>query len=103
MNILFTSNFHSFVFQESRNPYEKIPIWYFLYELIQVDKSSKFLEWVNKGSLIFRIIDPHEVAKLWGSLKGSQAMTYASFSRSIRYHYGKQTIERVSMIFFHDL
>ena len=74
-----------------------MPIWYFLYELLQLDTRSELMEWISKESLIFRFKNPHEVAHLWGLLKGSHKMTYASFARSIRYHYGKETIEKVSI------
>ena len=74
-----------------------MPIWYFLYNLLELDRKSELIEWINEESLIFRIKDPHEVAHLWGLFNRCPTMTYASFARSIRYHYGKQTIEKVSI------
>ena len=76
-----------------------MPIWYFLYDLVQLDTNSELIEWIDKETLVFRIKDPHEVAHLWGLFNRSQTMTYASFARSIRYHYGKETLEKVSIHF----
>ena len=65
-----------------------------------MDTNSQLMEWIDKDDLAFRIKDPHEVAQLWGLLKGSNSMSYGSFSRSIRYHYGKGALEKVTMRYF---
>jgi ETS homologous factor len=36
---------------------------------------------------VYRFVRPDEVAKLWGSKRNNEKMSFEKFSRAMRYHY----------------
>ena len=74
----------------------RIPLWYFLHEMLCMDTDSQLVCWTDKKNLIFQIRHPEELASLWGSVKGKSEMTYSKLARGLRYYYGKGVIEKVS-------
>lgn len=64
----------------------------FLRLLLQNDRYSSYVSWVDKSQGLFRILEPDRVAKLWERVKSRQTngkMDYETFARGIRYYYGK--------------
>lgn len=55
------------------------------------------ITWTDREKLEFRLVNAHDVSYLWGHLNGKENMTYAKFSRAIRYYYGKGVIEKVNI------
>jgi hypothetical protein len=48
------------------------------------NRYSKLIEWKNRQGLIFKILDPKEISRLWGIRKSNQSMDYGKFSRGLR-------------------
>ena len=74
---------------------QRIPLWQFLFHLLNRDKTSRYIEWNRDRVLEFRIKDTMAVADLWGSVKNKTDMTYEKLGRAMRYYYGKNIIEKV--------
>lgn len=48
--------------------------------------NGRIIEWISKERGIFKIVQPNEVANLWGIKKANkQQMKYANMARGIRY------------------
>jgi len=77
----------------------QIQLWQFLLELLKViplvlridlkkllktPKHQHCITWEG-GEGEFRMIDPDEVARLWGDRKGKPNMNYGKLSRALRY------------------
>ncbi|XP_057317131.1 uncharacterized protein LOC130662318 [Hydractinia symbiolongicarpus] len=72
----------------------RIPLWYFLHEILEVEQCKELATWEDSSKLIFTIRKPKEVAVLWGMIKNKETMTYPKLARGIRYYYGKGVIEK---------
>lgn len=42
----------------------------------------------------FQIVDPYEVARLWGIRRSEPSMNYKKFKRILRYYYNKSSVLR---------
>merc|ERR1711963_1336165 len=75
----------------------QIQLWQFLLELLaNPDKHSDYICWERpKGRGEFRLIDPDEVAKLWGIRKNKPNMNYDKLSRALRYYYDKDILAKI--------
>ncbi|XP_065058303.1 ETS translocation variant 4-like [Rhopilema esculentum] len=81
---------------KKRQHRKRIPLWRFLLHLLNRDKVSYLVQWIDLDNFKFKIKEPNEVAKLWGSIKDKSDMTYEKLGRAMRYYYGKNIIEKVS-------
>lgn len=70
-------------------------LWEFIYHLLLNNEYSTYICWDNKERLIFRILNPHGLAKLWGNQKSRSTMTYEKLSRALRYYYKMEIIKKV--------
>ena len=73
----------------SKEPTKKrqnLKLWHFLLELLK-DETSTIIEWIRKSEAEFKLIDPNEVARLWGLKTNKPDMEYTKFSRSMRSYY----------------
>jgi len=74
-----------------------IQLWQFLLELLTDRDCQSFISWTNR-EWEFKLIDPEEVARKWGSRKNKPRMNYEKLSRGLRYYYDKNIIHKVFVI-----
>uniref|UniRef100_A0A8C6ZQ85 ETS variant transcription factor 4 n=1 Tax=Nothoprocta perdicaria TaxID=30464 RepID=A0A8C6ZQ85_NOTPE len=80
-------------------PYHRrgsLQLWQFLVALLDDPTNSHFIAWTGRG-MEFKLIEPEEVARLWGIQKNRPAMNYDKLSRSLRYYYEKGIMQKVSL------
>ncbi|OCT60455.1 hypothetical protein XELAEV_18046480mg [Xenopus laevis] len=79
-------------------PYQRrgsLQLWQFLVALLDNPTNSNFIAWTGRG-MEFKLIEPEEVARLWGMQKNRPAMNYDKLSRSLRYYYEKGIMQKVA-------
>jgi len=83
-----------------RNRERGLKCWEYLLVLLNDPKTNPSLIcWKDREQGIFQLVKPHEIAKRWGTRicrYQKKKLTYDHFSRSLRYHYQKKTLEAVS-------
>ncbi|XP_041367535.1 transcription factor ETV6-like isoform X2 [Gigantopelta aegis] len=70
-------------------------LWEFIHQLLIDSKYKSYVVWENEADLTFRILNPTELAKLWGLQKNRTNMTYEKLSRALRYYYKMNIIKKV--------
>ncbi|KAM9836083.1 ETS translocation variant 5-like isoform 2-T2 [Aulostomus maculatus] len=79
-------------------PYQRrgsLQLWQFLLTLLDNPANSHLIVWTGRN-MEFKLIDPEEVARLWGIQKNRPAMNYDKLSRSLRYYYEKGIMQKVA-------
>uniref|UniRef100_A0A8C6VHX3 ETS variant transcription factor 4 n=2 Tax=Elapinae TaxID=42168 RepID=A0A8C6VHX3_NAJNA len=79
-------------------PYQRrgsLQLWQFLVALLDDPSNSHCIAWTGRG-MEFKLIEPEEVARLWGIQKNRPAMNYDKLSRSLRYYYEKGIMQKVA-------
>ncbi|XP_023573688.1 ETS translocation variant 4 isoform X4 [Octodon degus] len=79
-------------------PYQRrgaLQLWQFLVALLDDPSNAHFIAWTGRG-MEFKLIEPEEVARLWGIQKNRPAMNYDKLSRSLRYYYEKGIMQKVA-------
>ncbi|XP_061912906.1 ETS translocation variant 4 isoform X3 [Entelurus aequoreus] len=79
-------------------PYQRrgsLQLWQFLVALLDDPANAHFIAWTGRG-MEFKLIEPEEVARLWGMQKNRPAMNYDKLSRSLRYYYEKGIMQKVA-------
>lgn len=71
----------------------RLYIWHFLLELLNIKGLTGIICWTHEDELEFKIHDGQKVSLMWGQLHGRENMTYAKFSRALRYHYQRVLIK----------
>lgn len=84
------------LYSGKKRPLSRIPLWYFLHEILEVERCKDLIGWEDEKNLVFTIKKPKELAVLWGQIKDKETMTYPKLARGIRYYYGKGVIEKVN-------
>ena len=64
-------------------------------ELLLDDEHKTDVEWTGQDRFEFKLLDPENVAKLWGKRKNKPKMNYEKLSRGLRYYYDKSIISKV--------
>ncbi|XP_051958657.1 ETS translocation variant 4-like isoform X1 [Xyrauchen texanus] len=85
------------VFREGA-PYQRrgsLQLWQFLVALLDDPGNAHFIAWTGRG-MEFKLVEPEEVARLWGMQKNRPAMNYDKLSRSLRYYYEKGIMQKVA-------
>ena len=72
-----------------------IQLWQFLLELLTERACHHFISWTGDG-WEFKLTDPDEVARRWGSRKNKPKMNYEKLSRGLRYYYDKNIIHKTA-------
>lgn len=73
-----------------------LQLWQFLLQLLINKGNESIIEWTKKSAAEFKLLDPEEVARLWGLQKNRPTMNYDKLSRSLRYYYEKGIMQKVS-------
>ncbi|KAA8579789.1 hypothetical protein FQN60_006882 [Etheostoma spectabile] len=79
-------------------PYQRrgsLQLWQFLLTLLDNTANGHLIVWTGRN-MEFKLIDPEEVARLWGLQKNRPAMNYDKLSRSLRYYYEKGIMQKVA-------
>ncbi|XP_028998253.2 ETS translocation variant 5-like [Betta splendens] len=79
-------------------PYQRrgsLQLWQFLLTLLDNPANVHLIVWTGRN-MEFKLIDPEEVARLWGIQKNRPAMNYDKLSRSLRYYYEKGIMQKVA-------
>jgi hypothetical protein len=63
--------------------------------MLNTEGNGAVVCWLNKAAHEFRVLDPDELARRWGELKGRPRMNYDKLSRSLRYYYQKKLLAKV--------
>ncbi|XP_049610708.1 transcription factor ETV7 isoform X1 [Syngnathus scovelli] len=66
----------------------------YVYNLLCDDQYQEYIRWENRGSLVFRVVDPNGLARLWGHHKNRDNMTYEKMSRALRHYYKLNIIKK---------
>lgn len=74
-----------------------VHLWEFLLELLAEDSCRSLISWIRKERGEFKLKNPEEVARRWGTLKGKKGMNYGKLSRALRYYYQQEIIKKVSL------
>uniref|UniRef100_A0A8C4NCH6 ETS domain-containing protein n=2 Tax=Eptatretus burgeri TaxID=7764 RepID=A0A8C4NCH6_EPTBU len=72
-----------------------LQLWQFLVALLEDPGHSSTIMWTGRD-MEFKLLDPEEVARLWGLQKNRPAMNYDKLSRSLRYYYEKGIMQKVA-------
>ncbi|XP_075951121.1 ETS translocation variant 5-like [Anarhichas minor] len=79
-------------------PYQRrgsLQLWQFLLTLLDNPANAHLIGWTGRN-MEFKLVDPEEVARLWGLQKNRPAMNYDKLSRSLRYYYEKGIMQKVA-------
>ncbi|XP_023342547.1 ets DNA-binding protein pokkuri isoform X2 [Eurytemora carolleeae] len=72
-------------------------LWDFLQQLLndQGQRYTSYIQWKNKDTGVFKIVDPAGLARLWGIQKNHLSMNYDKMSRALRYYYRVNILRKV--------
>nr|XP_047133799.1 TBC1 domain family member 5 homolog A-like [Hydra vulgaris] len=73
-----------------------VHLWEFLLEMLMDDSFTSIIEWTDEINGEFKIKNCEVVAKKWGKRKQKYNMNYDKLSRSLRYYYKKDIIQKIS-------
>ncbi|XP_017343540.1 transcription factor ETV7 isoform X1 [Ictalurus punctatus] len=71
-------------------------LWDYVYQLLLDTRYEAYIRWEDRDSLIFRVVDPNGLARLWGNHKNRTNMTYEKMSRALRHYYKLNIIKKES-------
>ncbi|KAM9350851.1 transcription factor ETV7 [Symphorus nematophorus] len=69
-------------------------LWDYVYQLLCDDRYKEYIRWEDQDSLVFRVVDPNGLARLWGNHKNRDNMTYEKMSRALRHYYKLNIIKK---------
>ncbi|KAM6977799.1 transcription factor ETV7 [Aplochiton taeniatus] len=69
-------------------------LWDYVYQLLSDRRYQAFIRWEDHDRLVFRVVDPNGLARLWGSHKNRANMTYEKMSRALRHYYKLNIIKK---------
>ncbi|XP_046299028.1 ETS translocation variant 5-like [Marmota monax] len=72
-----------------------LQLWQFLVTLLDDSANAHFIAWTGRG-MEFKLIEPEEVARLWGIQKNRPSMNYDKLSHSLHYYYEKGIMQKVA-------
>lgn len=92
--------------QASNTKRGSLQLWQFLLHLLSAKNDGgatngagePIIEWTRKSEAEFKLLDPEEVARLWGVQKNRPTMNYDKLSRSLRYYYEKGNWNNQSLV-----
>jgi GA-binding protein transcription factor alpha len=72
----------------------QIQLWQFLLELLTDANMQDVIQWSGDDGE-FKLLNPDEVARLWGRRKNKPNMNYEKLSRALRYYYDGELLAKV--------
>ncbi|XP_031700336.1 transcription factor ETV7 isoform X2 [Anarrhichthys ocellatus] len=69
-------------------------LWDYVYQLLCDDRYKEYIRWEDQDNLVFRVVDPNGLARLWGNHKNRDNMTYEKMSRALRHYYKLNIIKK---------
>ncbi|XP_008284348.1 transcription factor ETV7 isoform X1 [Stegastes partitus] len=69
-------------------------LWDYVYQLLCDDRYQEYIRWEEPERLVFRVVDPNGLARLWGNHKNRDNMTYEKMSRALRHYYKLNIIKK---------
>ncbi|XP_059189289.1 transcription factor ETV7 [Centropristis striata] len=69
-------------------------LWDYVYQLLCDERYQEYIRWEDQDSLVFRVVDPNGLARLWGNQKNRDNMTYEKMSRALRHYYKLNIIKK---------
>lgn len=69
-------------------------LWDYVYQLLCDDRYKEYIRWEDPEGLVFRVVDPNGLARLWGNHKNRDNMTYEKMSRALRHYYKLNIIKK---------
>ncbi|XP_065883154.1 uncharacterized protein [Dysidea avara] len=71
-----------------------VQLWQFLLDMLLTPDKSFMIQWTG-NEYEFTILQPDDVAAMWGECKGKPRMNYDKLSRGLRYYYSKGIMDKV--------
>ncbi|XP_027015001.2 transcription factor ETV7 isoform X3 [Tachysurus fulvidraco] len=71
-------------------------LWDYVYQLLVDTRYESYIKWEDRDAMIFRVVDPNGLARLWGNHKNRANMTYEKMSRALRHYYKLNIIKKES-------
>uniref|UniRef100_UPI00398E97AD ETS-related transcription factor Elf-5-like isoform X2 n=1 Tax=Pristiophorus japonicus TaxID=55135 RepID=UPI00398E97AD len=73
-----------------------VHLWEFVRDLLlNPMENREILRWEDRREGVFRVIESHAFAQLWGKEKKNKGMNYEKLSRALRHYYKTGILERV--------
>ncbi|XP_059382974.1 transcription factor ETV6-like [Carassius carassius] len=69
-------------------------LWDYVYQLLSDSRYEAFIRWEDPDAMVFRVLDPNGLARLWGNHKNRANMTYEKMSRALRHYYKLNIIKK---------
>lgn len=69
-------------------------LWDYVYQLLCDERYQDYIRWEDPDTLVFRVVDPNGLARLWGNHKNRDNMTYEKMSRALRHYYKLNIIRK---------
>ncbi|KAG7279866.1 hypothetical protein CRUP_016193 [Coryphaenoides rupestris] len=69
-------------------------LWDYVYQLLCDPHYQAYIRWEDRKRLVFRVVDPNGLARLWGNHKSRDNMTYEKMSRALRHYYKLNIIRK---------
>ncbi|XP_031422411.1 transcription factor ETV7 isoform X2 [Clupea harengus] len=69
-------------------------LWDYVYQVLSDSRYESFIKWDDPQTMVFRIVDPNGLARLWGNQKNRVNMTYEKMSRALRHYYKLNIIKK---------
>lgn len=71
--------------------------WEFLMRLLACPKTNpSIIRWENEAEGSFRLVQPQEIANMWGTRSNKDDLSYNNFARALRYHYKTKLLFKIS-------
>ncbi|XP_065883468.1 uncharacterized protein [Dysidea avara] len=71
-----------------------VQLWQFLLDMLLTPDKSVMIQWTG-NEYEFTILQPDDIAAMWGERKGKPRMNYDKLSRALRYYYSKGIMDKV--------
>lgn len=69
-------------------------LWDYVYQLLCDPHYQAYIRWEDQKRLLFKVVDPNGLARLWGNHKSRDNMTYEKMSRALRHYYKLNIIKK---------